>query len=550
MKAKFTLFALLFIQVAVFAQDYPQKINVPPVSEDPNQQLTVLHYDNQEKGEFTVLYYQIVNATVCREGEFVADTGSWVYKDKKFSETVHGSSGVMLLKKQTFDASGKILLDQKWVVATRKFDGMGEYKLYFRPKYVHPLITNRMVVEFNIYNTDLLKGLNQGELKAVNNVAESFMPREPQVSQTYQTKPRTIADDLKQMKSSLSGLNQVAGGFKGDLPSGEKVLTRFPYAEDKVFAVTKTKGDNFLLKFYLTTDYKKFDFLDSVRVSGDVNLVSVATLYNTNSEPVGAFTNIHLKTKDEKGEDMLRQYSFAMDANFKVNGWIHSVGKNKMGSLMAEFGWYEGDKLWLISTNSERVFKTYQQLTLFVKGQAANTLFPASEEEKGTEKHINAKTFQPEKPFTSTGVTPSSNDYEIPQYITTVGETRYIITQNSYYNTTTNVREYSGNGVYRIDGKGKITNIDMMSEYVGQSMIPIRRIIKNSNSEYFLIPYPVILQEAFFEDKSELSPMTADNSVIMQRWDREMVTSTPNGSLILKRSAQGSKFTLLFYGKQ
>lgn len=549
MKKFFTLVSTLCV-VAVSAQDYPQQIAVPPLSSDPNQQFTVLHFDNQVKGEYSVLYYQQVGATVCRQGEFVPDTGGYVYSDKKLNDMVHGSAGVLLLKKLSFDASGKVLLDQKWILATRKFDGMGEYKLYFRRKYEHPLITNRSLLEYNIYNLDALKGLNASEMKAITELAMTFVPKEPQQVEVQQSRPRGIGDDLRDMKKQLSGINQVAGGFRGDLPSGEKVLTKFTFATERVFAVTKTKGDPFLLKFYVTPDYKKFDFIDSVRVSGDVNLVSVAPIYNTKSEPIGAFTNIHIKMKDEKGEEMTRQYSFAMDGDYKVTGWLHSLGKNKMGSMAAEFCWYEGDKLWVMSSNNERVFKPYMQLTQFVKGQPANTTFPATEEEKGTEKHIYAKTFQPEKPVGTSGVT-TGNDKEEPLFITTVGESRYIITQDSRFNTTTSMREYTSINVIRVDGKGKVTNIDMMNEgSVAQNKMGIRRIIKNSNSEYYLIPFPVMLQEAFFEDKSELSPLTQDNSVLIQRWDKDYVSETPHGALILKRSSLGSKYTMLDYTRR
>ncbi|MCC6370548.1 MAG: hypothetical protein IT236_06020 [Bacteroidia bacterium] len=554
MKKIITLVAALFFILSSNAQTLPVTVDVPPLYNDPNIPFNVLNFDTPEKDKFTVFYYHIVNASVMRAGEFVSDTGYVVARDQKMREYIHGSNSLLFLKKQTFDAGGHLLNSEEWLLAQRQLDAQNEYKMYFSRSFKHPFLANRLPITMNIYNLDAVKGLSQPEMTALVELVKGMIPPPPGdvhvASTTGGVRENTIAEDIKSIKNQFKSLRSTGLAFKGDLPSGEKVLTRYPIVSDRVFVITKTKGDSYLLKVYITADYKTFDCLDSVRVNGgDVTLTSAATIYNTNAEAVGAFANLHYKTKDEKGEDMLRQISIAMDADYKVTSWTHSVGKNKMNSLSPEVCWYEGDKLWVMSDNCERVFKTYKQLHQFVKGADAKQIFPASDEDKGSEKSHYVKNFQPETPPQSTSIGPVP-DKEVPMFLTTVGETRYLITQGTKYDDALKATLYLTVTIYRIDGKGKITNEDFLSDYKGTVPLPIKRIIKNSNAEHFLLQYPVRIQMNLYEDHNDLNPLTADNTQLIEKYNREFITDGPQGSVMLKRSAMGNKYTILYYPKK
>lgn len=340
--------------------------------------------------------------------------------------------------------------------------------------------------------------------------------------------------------------------FRGDLPSNESVLTRYSIVSDRIFVVTKVKDKDktkpTVVKFYVNTDYKTFDCLDSTTVSGEITLTSAATVYSTNAEAVGAFANMHIKSKDEKGEDLLQQLSVAMDADYKIGTCLHSVGKNKLNSLSPEVCWYEGDQLWVMSNNREKVFKSYVQMHLFERGKPATNLFPLTEEEKSSEKSKFVKTFQP-TPSNGVGTAPPIPERYIPIYFTTQGETRYIIMQGTRMDEVSKNRQYLSVNVYRIDGKGKVTNVDMLSDYKAFIPLYVPVIIKNTDVQYYLLQYPVKLQLAFYADRSELSPLDIDNSAVLEKPNREYISTSPYGSALLRRTNMGTKYTLLFYPK-
>lgn len=529
-------------------QTLPIKIDVPPVSDDPGVMLNLLHFDSPEKDKYTLLHFQTVNASVLRAGEFVPDTGGMVYRDRKLQEPCYSSNVVLLLRKQLIDGTGKQLSVTQWLVATRKLDAGNEYKLYFPRKFKHPLINNRSVLDLSIYNLDAIRGLDPNEVTALSELTRNMIePGETvHVASTNAPNTGTLAQDIKEMKRQFKSLRETGLSFKGDLPSNEKLITRYPIVSDRIFTITKTKTTPTYLKCYITADYKTFDFLDSVKIDGDVEITSVATIYNMDSYAVGAFANLHYKQAGSEGP---KQLSIAMDADYHISSWVHSVGKNKLNSMATEMCWFDAGKLWVLSNNRERIFKTYVQMHHFIPGQEAKQAYPASEEEKGSEKSGFLKTFQPPPPVQGTNVTPNPDQY-VPFYITMMGQTRYIIAQGTRVDMSTTRREYLGANIYRIEASGKVTNVGIVSEYRGEGPLAISKIIRNSNAEYYLFPLQVHLQLSCFEDHSELSPLTEDNTVMMENRKNEFVVNAPGGSLLLKRSAVGSRYTFLYYPVQ
>ncbi|MEI6021169.1 MAG: hypothetical protein WCR21_08570, partial [Bacteroidota bacterium] len=401
-KHKFNLsLGLMLLSFNFFAQDLPIKVTVPPVCIDPNQQFNVINFDSPDKDQFTIMYSHFIYASVIQAGEFVQDTGSTVFKDQRKNEPIYNSNQLLLIKKQRINVSGQVVFEEQWLLATRKLDSEGEYKMYFQKGYKHPMVQNRTPITLSIYNINQIQGLSGDEMAALVNLTNNMIPREVDnsVNAPAPVRENSIADDLKSMKKQIKSLREAGMMFRGDLPSNEKVLTRYTMAPERTFVITKTKGDDCLLKFYITEDYKSYDLLDSSRINGDILLTSIATIYNNQSEAVGVFANLHYKTKNEKGEELQQQYSFAMDPEYKISGWIHSVGKNKLNSMSVEVCWYEGTKLWVLSNNREKFFKSYMQLNNFDKGKTAESVFPLTEEDKGSEKSKFAATFQPPVPF-------------------------------------------------------------------------------------------------------------------------------------------------------
>jgi len=553
MRHFFTLLLSLTLLSNSFAQDLPLKIEVPPASTDPNVQFTMLNFEVMGKDKFSIFYYHTLYGSVLHNSEFVEDTGQVVFKDHKHKIPIPNSHIAVLLKKQIFDGSGKLLNSEEWLLAGRKMDVAGEYKIYFPKGAKHPIVANRTVIDKTIFNLDAVKGLNPVEMNTLLDLSLTMFPEDPTNNDNKfasQPNTNTLAEDILATRKQFKSLRSTGLLFRGDLPPNESVLTRYNIVSDRTFVITKGKEKDktkpTLLKFYVTEDYKTFDCLDSARVEGEVSLTSAATIYNTNAEAIGAFANLLVKSKDEKGEDLAQQFSVAMDADYTIGTWLHSVGKNKLNSLSPEVCWYEGSKLWVMSNNREKFFKSYVQMHVFEKGKPAMSLFPLTEEEKGSEKTKFVKTYQPTPP-SGIGTAPALPERYVPIYFTTAGETRYIIMQGTRFDDVSKSRQYLSVNIYRIESKGKVTNIDMLSDYKAFVPLPLPRIIKNPDAEFFLLQYPLKIQLAFYQDRSEIIPLDADNGTLVQKPDNSYLVTSPYGSALLRRTTMGTKYTLLFY---
>lgn len=529
------------------AQEIPIKIIVPPVSPDVNQQFAILHYEAIAKDKFSIVYLQNINGSIVTANEFMPDTGGAVYTDSNKKEYVQNANNATLLIKQNLGTDGNATTEQVWLLANRNMASTAEYRLYLPKKFNHPVIKSNVPVTLTIHNLDAVKGLSETEFQALVEHVNRILPKDHS-QQSYQQsayKKPTVADDLTRTKEQFKALRSIGQGFRGDLPKGENVLTRYSVLPDRNFVITKGKGDSYLLKFYITEDYKKFDCLDSTRVEGSIDLTSVTSIYDRSGNPIGAVANMLNKTKDAKGEDLLQQITVAMDKEYTIQTWKHSVGKNKLNSLSPELSWYNGDNLMLLSTNNEKFFKPYYQVHAFAKNKEAVLMYPTTEEEKGTEKKIYAKSFQPERPI-GTSLPPTAAK-DIPVGFSNVRGTQYIFSQGVRTETTTNSPQYLSMDIIRITPEGKLTNIDMFEGYQSNVPVPVIPIIENLDHSYYLVKYMNMLLIRFDKDKSEVSPLNNDKEILDPKMDGEFFVKNNFGSAMMKRSTSGPSRILYFY---
>lgn len=545
-------FSLLAIHLN--AQEIPKKINVPPPHADPNVVFTVLNFEPISKDQFSVLSYYQVGGSVLTPGEFVQDTGQIVFKDKDWKEVIPSSNGALLIKKQIIDIDGKEVATEVHFLALRKLEPASSYKIYFYKSVKDPVVTNRSILTKSIYNVQDLPNMTEDEQLTLAKFCAQFIPVVPNAQSTNtdntykgnQYVEPTVVDDYKALKKQFQAISEARQAIRGDLPRSEKYQTRFSIEGDLSFAITKTRGETEYLKFYLSADNKTFECLDSAKVKGDLLITSIATVFNMKAQAVGAFANFSYKFKDEKGEEISRQYSFVMSPDFKIYGWVHSTGKDKLNSLAPEMCWFENNKLFVLSDNRERIFKPYAQVHEFTLGGESKLIFPANEEEKGTEKTKYTNTFQPPVPINASQASPIPEKY-VPLYVINSGNTKYFIAEGVKYNDVSKVNEYLTVKIYRFESNGKLTNIDILSDYRSINPFPLTQILKNDVSEYYLLEYPIRVQLAINAEKTELSQLTDEGHYLVEKREGGFVKHSPYGSLLLKKQGIGNKMQLLFY---
>ena len=224
-----------FFAFALQAQDIPKQIAVPPPHSDPNVQFTVLNIDLPAKDQFSILYYYQVSGSLLSAGEFVQDTGLMVFKDDKWKELIPNSGGAVLIKHQIIDITGKEVSTESHLLALRKLDPQGTYKLYFHKNQKNPVVLNRSDITKSIYNVQDLPNMTEKEQAALVKFCAQFIPVDPDKNAAnnnnndYRNKrfEPTIVDDFNEMKKQLQAIRGVRQALRGDLPRNEKVQTRF-----------------------------------------------------------------------------------------------------------------------------------------------------------------------------------------------------------------------------------------------------------------------------------------------------------------------------------
>ncbi len=530
------------------AQTLPVQVPIPAPYTDPNISFNLLYMDAVSKDRFSALYYHTVYGSVMNGAEFVRDTGGTVYSDQKFKEMVPYSNGALFIRKQVFDLNGNVLETIDWLLAERRLESENTFRLYFPKGQKHPLVENRVKMTQSIYNVGGLNGLSGEETTALTNFIQQFIPKKDELGAPVKSEPRpgTIAGDIKEMKRQFKSLREAGMVMNNDLPSNEKLLTRFPITSDRIVCVTRTKGDLCEVKFYITEDYKSYHFVDSDTLLGDFTVNATGVVYDAMSQPSGAMVNLHVEFKNDKGEKVAKMHTFYLNSEYKLNRWEHVVGKNKMNSMSPELTWIDNGKLMVMTSNREKIFKPYVQIHRFDYGKPAEQLFPANDEEKGSEKTRYVKNLQPDQPVQTQTMAPIP-DGNKPLYFLNVGGVQYIITQGTKYNEALKMDEYLTVHIYRIDVNGKLTEESLLSDIRDTKPFGFELLSKKADVIHYLLPYNNYKVQLIITAAGiELQLLSDDKSSLRMQANQRYSTTTANGTLLFKQGNNG-KNTLLFY---
>lgn len=540
--------ALLLGSLSLFAQPkkVPQKISVPKVSSDPNQSFNVLHFEAGEKpGTYKVLYYQPLDASVITDGEFFQDTGFTIFSDARFTKPVGYSGQALLLVKQAIDAEGNATTENVHVLAKRKFESAGNYTLWFKPKFKHPVINTGIPVKHTVYNLDGITGLTPGEYEAL-----SIMVRREYVPEYYVDRggnrfEPTLAEELRKLRSDLKYLGQTGLNFKGDIPSTEKVLSRFTVSDKQNLVVSQDKAAS-ELKFYLTTDFTKMELMGSTSYEGELQLSAISAVYDENLNIAGAFGVAQTKFKGADKKDVQSLISFVLTADNDILTWKHSVGASKLSSLTPELCWFEGGKVHVLSTNAEKFFKQFHQVHVFEKDKEPVMTFPLSDEEKALDKFAYTKTFQPEAPAGTTGAGPLPTA-RIPYLMKKIGSTTYFVIQSYSKDYNTNVESYLGLDVYKLNSEGKFLGITSLNGYQTGEPVPTAELLNTPDQLDLLVSYPVKYQLELTAANPEVIQVESPTMQLVQLQNGNYQSKTSTGTVLLGRNPMGTGYTLFVY---
>jgi len=546
MKRILLMFGMFCVMVS-HAQNLPVMIPVPAVHSDPNVNFSLLNLSALSKDRFSVVYYMTVYGSAMHGGEFVRDTGGTVYSDANFKEMVPYSNAVILVRKQVFDLNGNVLETIDWLLAQRRLNTENTVRFYFGKGMKHPVVENRVKLTQSIYDAGALSGLTPDETAVLSNFVQQYIPKSNDLGAPAASEPRpgTIAGDLKAMKAQFKSLKEASKVLSNDLPSGEKLLTRFPITENRIVAVTRTKGDVSEVKFYITEDYKAYHFIDSDTLMGDLTVTAAAPVYDTEALATGAMVNLHAEYKNEKGEKVAKMHTFFLNADYKLNRWEHVVGKNKLNSMSPELAWLNGNQLYVMTNNREKIFKPYAQVHRFEVGKPGEQLFPLNDEEKGSEKTKYVKNLQPEQPVQTQTMAPIPDNNK-PLMFLTIGGVQYIITQGTKYNDALKSEEYLTLHIYKIDANGKLIEDNLLSDVRGNKPFGIERLITKNDAQYLLLPYNHKIQLIVTANGLELQKITDEKSNLMLQPSSNFAVTSLYGVILFKQTNQGKNF-LLYY---
>ncbi len=525
------------------AQQLPVSITVPPVCTDVNQQFGIISFDvNPGTGKFTILYYQVLNASVATNKEYMEEPGDYVYENSEKKRGVPNSAQVLLLVRQVVDKSGDATTDKVWVLAKRKMESADVYKMYFRKNFNHPIIKSDVEIKLTVHNLDNVEGMTDKEREQLTMfVKKEFMP-EGGYNYVYNGRANTMAEDIHKIANDFKSLGSLS--MRGNLPKTEDVVTRYEIVPKKNFAITKEKGEtSTIYRFYLTADYKDYQMVDSFIITGSMSIIGIERVYNMSTKAVGVFAAFQHKYTDSAKNDQSEIVSVVLNDNDDLGHWSHTVGKSKLSSLRPEVCWLDGKKCMVMSSNTEKIFKPYYQVHQFEMGKPAVTLFPATDEEKSSEKYENVKTFQVETPGSFDGTLPEK---VIPMGFVPFENTMYIVGQDFAKDQTTHADKYMAMKVYRIKD-GKLTNINSLNGYKNGVPAIINPLVENTATEALMLNYPMRIQLLMNKDKCLVSPIETTTNRLVSNEDGSFVSGNNEGLTLLSKTTMGTKYTLFYY---
>ncbi len=540
----FLLFAAIYQTSA--AQTLPISISVPQVSPDGNQQFRVLNFDISDNGDaFSILYMQELNASVMTNKEFLDEGGDYVFEKPKKKDLIPNSNKIVLLVRQIISKNGESSTDKLWVLAERKMESADEYRLFFKKNFTHPIIRTDAPVTLTVHNLDNVEGLSKNEKEAVT----IFVKRElfPDGS-TYvnQGREKTAIESIVDLRDQIKSLKTSGLFTKGSLPKGESVLTKFSIIPKKDYVVTKQKGDNPILKFYLTADYSEYQLLDSLIIDGDVSMTTIHTVYDKAGNPVGVLNVFVVKSKDASGEKKSEILLVGVNDDDELGHWMFEAGKSGGSSVVPEVCYQDGKKIMVISSNIEKMFKPYYQVHALEMGKPAVTLYPETEDEQRSVKQKNTDMLQPNTgSYTSPG--PLTEKY-LPLMFISFDEVQYIITQQFARDRNKNIDENMGLMVYRLMA-GKLTNAMSMPGYRSDVPIVNELLLDNKDSKYLMLGYPTKVQLKVDKEGAVVTPIESATNKLVPMINGNIIAENNAGLLLLSKTTMGTKYNFLWWPK-
>lgn len=547
---KLLLLYLIFVSIHAVGQKQalPLKMEVP--SPGGTQNLLAISYEPLAQDKFSILYIQELPATIVGGKEYISDKTLGAFADQEGKKPVAYSDRVIFLIRQTLSSTAEASTDH-WVVALRELPSGMSYSMQYPQNFEHPIVMNGAQVNYSLKNLDQIKGLTAREFEALVLLGRQKYGFYKYPEPTQTVAQATLVDELVNLQSGFKELKAAMG--RGDIPKSEKVLfKRDVVGKVRMVATKIDKKDSVEVKLYLaTSDEANYELLKSQTFKGSINPNHASALvYDESLKVAGAYGYVLLKYKDESGKEKANALALGIDSEGEPQFWKVEAGKNALNSFIPSFSYLHDDGIYVISRNSEKVFKPFDQHHLLKKDGTAAILYPTDPSEVGSEKFKFMETGQakPATGHTSGQFSTDSND-EIPLGIFELNKSRFIFTgvKNTQNNGATVTTTYGNLSVMRIDGENKIREKYELVENKSARMAYPRILGYYQDKAYFMINYPNKFKLVLSEDKVEPEQLENNAYRLVYMANEDYVVSNEFGSMFLTKSIVGNKYVLEFF---
>ncbi|MDP4663112.1 MAG: hypothetical protein NWS74_05575 [Salibacteraceae bacterium] len=551
------LSCLIFSSIHVFAQEKkPVKMEVPTIALGENQNFDVLNYEAIASNEFSIMYLQELPATVISDLEFYNPAYIGAFAEKKdendYRGFVNNSNRVLVLVRQTFGETGAAAT-KFWVVAVRELQSNTAYTMHYPASFIHPIIADHIPVTYSLKNVDQIPDLTEREFAALVAVGKQKYGFYEYPAVSYKSTYSTLADDLKAMKSGFKELKAVLGGGKMSLPKGENLLFKREVIDNIRLAATKVSDkESVELKIYISqSSDSEYELLASKTYDGKTNpMFASALVYDNDVKVSGAYGWTVLKPNDKDASSSI--VIMGIDENGEPNFWEINSGKNGLNSFTPTFSYTGKEGIYVVSLNRDKIFKPFYQHHLLKPDGTAETLFPTTEEEVGSEKSEYLKTEQ-KAAAPSTGYQPTSTTgvtkVDVPVGIFERNNHRYLFETSKSTTTVGDMKntQFTDLTVVHIDENNKIVEHYDITENKSSDMPYPMFLGDYSDKAYFLVNYPNMFKLVISDAKVETETVENDTYKLINQANGEYITFNQYGVMYITKSVIGNKTTLEFF---
>jgi hypothetical protein len=531
----------------------PIKFDVPAIKFGENQSFDVLSYEALSDGKYSIFYSQELAAAVKGEKEFFHPGGQGAHTEPKFGKYIPYSERILLLTRQTIDAKGASNTDF-WVLALRELSTDDVFTMFFPPNFTHPIISDKIPIKNSLKHMEQLKDLTPREFEALTLLGKQKYNfyEYPVASTKY--RQSTLKEDFKQLGLEFKQLKAMLG--KGDLPKDEKLMYKREVVEKTRFAVMKSKevNDSFDLKIYVSnSDDSKYELQKSKKYGGSVIPNTTSLVLNSDLKVSAAFGYLTHKFKDDKKEDQSKILALGIDDNGESQFWDVYAGKNKLSSFVPKISWIDEDGIIVMSDNSEKVFKPYNQLHLLKRDGTSKILYPLSEQEINSEKTEIIKAVEESKDMNAFGGSSFSSgmgqSIKIPLIINKVNGSQYLTFQNEKTTTSNNVHTttFEDLTTYRIDDQKKLTKVSTVTVEKSAKKVNVLPLAKYADNEVYILEFSAKMKLIFNKEKFSLEPLDSKTMRTVPMMSKEYISYSDAGSMILTKTIIGNGYSVEFY---